>query len=42
MGVQEEAQCRRQSGEVQGSLGSKRIFLVEGIDFGEIFSMLQN
>jgi len=38
MGVQEEDKCRRKGGEIQSSVGRKRLFLVAGIDFGDIFS----
>eukprot|EP00253_Pinus_taeda_P019707 PITA_19707 len=38
MGVQEEYKCRREGGEIQSSVGSKRLFPGVGIDFGDIFS----
>ena len=38
MGVQEEDKCRRKGGEIQSSVGSKRLFPGAGIDFGNIFS----
>ena len=38
MGVQEEDKCRREGGEIQRSVGSKRLSQVPGIDFGDIFS----
>ena len=38
MGVQEEDECRRKCGEIQSSVGRKRLFPGAGIDFGDIFS----
>ena len=38
MGVQEEEKCRRKGGEIQSSVGSKRLFPGARIDFGNIFS----
>ena len=38
MGVQEEDKCRRKGGEIQSSVGRKRLFPGVGIDFGDIFS----
>ena len=38
MGVQKEDKCRRKSGEIQSSVGSKGYSQVPGIDFGDIFS----
>jgi len=42
MGVQKEDKCRRKSGEIQSSVGRKRLFPGAGIDFGDIFSLVAN